>query len=156
MSKVKEKPIDVPIEAEEEKSEAVAVEKTREELEQENEQLRKALSSMTVAKEELPPTPKQFLDDDEWHYYLCIQSKADEEDELADKCSNDPLRGGYTIAPGGRISARKTWLRIPQALFKSRKQAGIDEAKTRWQRPQGQDVRDVGLVQQHERVAEQR
>lgn len=100
---------------------------------------------MTVEKEELPFTPDRFKDDEEWHYFLCIKSKSDEEDEEAEKCSRDPNKGGYSVAPDGRISARKVWLRIPQALFKSRKQAAADEAKARWQRPEGQDVRDTGL-----------
>lgn len=105
---------------------------------------------MTVEKEELPFTPDRFKDDEDWHYYLCIKSKSDEEDEEAEKCSRDPQKGGYSVAPDGRISNRKVWLRIPQALFKSRKQAAADEARARWQRPEGQDVRDSDLVARRE------
>jgi hypothetical protein len=127
---------------------------TVQELLAENERLkaeiaRQTLSSMQVMAEEEPHVPKKFLDDEDWHYFLCIKSKSDEEDEEAEKCSRDPDKGGYSVAPGGRISARKVWLRIPQALYQSRKQKGVDEAKAKWQRPQGQDVRD-GLIAQKE------
>lgn len=126
---------------------------TLEQVMAENERLKATIAQqtlgMTVAKEEEPLTPAKFLDNEQWHYYLCIKSKADEEDEEAEKCSKDPLRGGYEVAPGGRLSARKVWLRIPQALFKSRKQGAVDEARSRWLRPEGQDVRD-GLIQKRD------
>lgn len=126
-----------------------------ERLRAENERLKATVAQqtlgMTVLKEDEPTTPAKFKDDDDWHYYLCIKSKADEEDEEAEKCSRDPEKGGYEMAPNGRISARKVWLRIPQRLFQARKQKAIDEARGRWQRPPDQDVRD-GLIQRREQT----
>lgn len=104
---------------------------------------------MTVQREEIPDVPPQFLDDEEWHFYLCIKSKSDEEDEEAEKCSRDPEKGGYEVAPNGRISSRKVWLRIRQELFQQRKRGQEAETRRRWERPESQDVRD-GLIQTRE------
>ena len=102
--------------------------------------------AMSVEREDSPHA--KYQDDEHWHYFLAINGQDEDAYEIETRCSRDANLGGYLLVE--QISPRKAWLKLPMPLYNKRVQAGIDEAKRRWQRPEGQDVRDMNLIQKKE------